>query len=300
MATAGLALPLMFYDGVYHVAATRVGQNGISLLDRLMCIVEGLNFYAAPESQQQESRQQSKEMYYYQRPLPWFLFIPMLFFFRILRNVLSVAFWMLGMEPISPMTVVYYMQGLRRKLRYIKIEGSRMMNDANRGPSQLPLLARIAINLFTWGPLQFVTIIARLVMGDKQYNTYTSAGPKRSQKRSLKKLKGADNEECTTDELLDKFAEEDDNDPANDSDFKVKPTDLETETEEEDDDLENSEPEEDAGVRENGANHPINNLDGGDHNQDQQRNDETNGQPADNQNNQEHNQNHNEEHNNHC
>lgn len=69
------------------------------------------------------------------------------------------------------------------------------------------------------------------------------------QKRSLKKLKGADNEECTTDELLDKFAEEDDNDPANDSDFKVKPTDLETETEEEDDDLENSEPEEDAGVR---------------------------------------------------
>lgn len=61
-------------------------------------------------------------------------------------------------------------------------------------------------------------------------------------------MKSADNNECTTDELLDKFAEEDDNDPLNDSDFKVKPTDLETETEDDGEEDENSEPEEDAGV----------------------------------------------------
>lgn len=68
------------------------------------------------------------------------------------------------------------------------------------------------------------------------------------QKRSLKKLKVADHNDCTTSELLDKFADDDDNDLANDPDFEVGATDLVTETEEEEEDVdeeENSEPEED-------------------------------------------------------
>lgn len=66
-----------------------------------------------------------------------------------------------------------------------------------------------------------------------------------AQKRSQKKPKTADNNDCSTADLLDKYADEDDNDPMNDPDFEVKSTDLVTETEDE----ENSEPEEDLEIR---------------------------------------------------
>lgn len=58
-----------------------------------------------------------------------------------------------------------------------------------------------------------------------------------------------DNNECSTAELLDKFADQDENDPTNnDPDFKLEDEeDAEDESEEGED--ENSEPEEDAEVR---------------------------------------------------
>lgn len=172
----------MALDGIYQVASTRVGQHAITFFDRILCIVEALNFYAAPTAEQQEALQESKELHDYQRPLPWFLFIPMLFFFRIVRSVMSsVSMLVFRQPPVSAMMVVLYVQTLRRKMRYVKIQGSRMMsNPESRKQSSLPWIARVAINLFTWGPLQLFTIVARLVLGDKQYHVYTSSGQPRS------------------------------------------------------------------------------------------------------------------------
>lgn len=53
-----------------------------------------------------------------------------------------------------------------------------------------------------------------------------------------------DNNDCSTAELLDKLADEDNDDTTNDPDFEVKLADLATEDEDE-----NSEPEEDSEVR---------------------------------------------------
>lgn len=55
-----------------------------------------------------------------------------------------------------------------------------------------------------------------------------------------------DNNDCSTAELLDKLADEDNDDTTNDPDFEVKLADLATDDEDED---ENSEPEEDSEVR---------------------------------------------------
>lgn len=171
----------MVIDGIYQVASTRVGQSAIVFFDHILCIVEAINFYAAPAEQQQEARQESKEMQDFQRPLPWFLFIPMLFYFRIVRGVMSVVGLLFHMQGVSAMMVVYYMQSMRRKLRYVKIQGSRMMsNPDQKASSSLPWIARAAINLFTWGPLQVFTIFARLVLGNKHYNVYASTNQPRS------------------------------------------------------------------------------------------------------------------------
>lgn len=173
---------LLAIDSMYHIVSSRVGQQAMTFIDRILCIVESLNFYAAPISQQQEARQESKEMSDYKRPLPWFLFVPMLIFFRVVRIVMSVFAVLCGMQTVSPIMVVYYIQSLRRNLRYIKIQGSRMMSNPEGNVSTLPWILRFVINLFTWGPLQFFTIVGRLVFGDKQYNVYNSTP---SQMRSV-------------------------------------------------------------------------------------------------------------------
>lgn len=173
------SLPILAIDAVYQVASTNVGQHSITVVDRILCIFEALNFYAAPLSQQQEARRESKEMHEYQRPLPWFLFIPMLLQFRVIRLVLSLIAYPLGSEPVTAMVMVYYIQSVRRKLRYIKIQGARLMRNPE-STSSLPWALRMFINVVTWAPLQIFTLVARVLLGNKQYPVYASSVQPRS------------------------------------------------------------------------------------------------------------------------
>lgn len=172
-------LPIMVMDSIYQVASTRVGQHAISFIDRLLCIVEALNFFSAPQEQQQAARHESKELTDYKRPLPWLLFLPLLCYCRVVRVMLSIILYPFNKE-ISAITAVYYIQKMRRDLRYIKIQGARRMADPEQKISSLPLPLQLALSVFTWGPLQFFTIVGRLVFGDKQYNVYSTTGQPRS------------------------------------------------------------------------------------------------------------------------
>lgn len=172
-------LPIMVMDSIYQVASTRVGQHAISFIDRLLCIVEALNFFSAPQEQQQAARHESKELTDYKRPLPWLLFLPLLCYCRVVRVMLSIILYPFNKE-ISAITAVYYIQKMRRDLRYIKIQGARRMADPEQKISSLPWPLQLALSVFTWGPLQFFTIVGRLVFGDKQYNVYSTTGQPRS------------------------------------------------------------------------------------------------------------------------
>lgn len=173
-------LPIVAMDSLYYISATRVGQHAMTFLDRILCILEALNFYGAPVSQQQEARQESKEVHDYKRPLPWILFIPMLLYCRVVRVFMSAVAFLCGWQPVTAMSVVEYLQSLRRKVRYVKIQGSRMMQNPEGNPSNLPWTMKFIISMFTWGPLQFFTIVARLVLGEKQYHVYAAAPQPRS------------------------------------------------------------------------------------------------------------------------
>lgn len=171
----------MVMEGVYQVASTKTGQHALSVFDRFLCIVEALNFFSAPTDQQQEQRRECKETPDYRRPLPWIFYIPMLYYCRLIRLVICIIGYPFH-KTVTAMTAVHYVQSLRRKLRYIKIQGCRMMANPEKR-SALPWIVRMAINLFVWGPLQFVTTLARLIFGDKQYNVYSAGGQTRSVSR---------------------------------------------------------------------------------------------------------------------
>lgn len=111
----------MLVDGMYQMAATRVGQHALTFMDRILCIVEALNFFSVPEDQRKEAHQDGKESQDYRRPLPWFLFIPMLFYFRLVRILVSIMAMPFKLQ-VTAMMMVHYLQSVRRKLRYVKIQ----------------------------------------------------------------------------------------------------------------------------------------------------------------------------------
>lgn len=120
--------PLVIYNLFARLACTHIGQLLIQVVDRFLWIIEGLNLFAVPEANQGDAKQNINDLFNYLRPLPWWIFIPALIYFRILRSVLTLFTWFLGMDPVRPMTVVYFIQTRRRKLRAIKLQGLKAMN----------------------------------------------------------------------------------------------------------------------------------------------------------------------------
>lgn len=163
-------LKFMAWDGVYHVASTRIGQRAFSLVDRILCILEAVNFLAAPKDQQEEARTHTKVIAD-ERPLPWTLYMPVLFACHIVLKFVSVAA-MLTKRKFTTIMAVYYIQSWRTTMKTVKIEGARISSDPQRRATMLPWPLRYVLNLLIWGPLQFVTIVTSLIVGNKLYNNY--------------------------------------------------------------------------------------------------------------------------------
>lgn len=63
------------------------------------------------------------------RPLPWLLFLPLLFFLRITRFSLNIASMLMGMESVKASTMVRFIQVRRRRIRALKFLGSRRIRQ---------------------------------------------------------------------------------------------------------------------------------------------------------------------------
>lgn len=180
MASLGLkSLPLLMIASVHQVVSTRVGQNFVRFLDRLLGIAEALNFFSAPQSEQEEACRQIKGLEKYQRPLPWIIFLPALIYCRTIRKVVFLLAASIN-KDFSAIMMVYHINSWRRQLNCVKLEALRAKSEVRDHLPPIPVLLRYALNIFTHGPLRMFLAVVNLVWGDKNYNKYSVMTAQRS------------------------------------------------------------------------------------------------------------------------
>lgn len=64
-----------------------------------------------------------------ERPLPWVFFLTLIVWLRVFRIWFSVASYIVGAQPITPHTMVYYIQTKRRRLRAIRVQGLKSIRN---------------------------------------------------------------------------------------------------------------------------------------------------------------------------
>ncbi|XP_053594638.1 uncharacterized protein LOC103568278 isoform X3 [Microplitis demolitor] len=126
-----------------------VGQVLIKFIDRGLNVVEKTAQWSLPYSEiVAEENGKAFKIMELVRPLPWIFFLPSLVILRSFRLMWNIGAWILGYPPIQPSDIVKCLQKSRRRLRVIRLNGSKRMRKTNstlREPTPVtePLIANL-------------------------------------------------------------------------------------------------------------------------------------------------------------
>ncbi|CAD7015078.1 unnamed protein product [Ceratitis capitata] len=101
-------------------ATTRIGQYVLERGDRVLRTIEDTVKWSLP---------QDKAAGPLVRPLPWIPFLVLIIFLRQVRIWLSLVALFIGNGPVTPHTLIYFIQTRRRKLRSIRINGMKAIQQ---------------------------------------------------------------------------------------------------------------------------------------------------------------------------
>lgn len=131
IAEAQNSLTDLLYDVVAQGATTRLGGFVYRRIDSALSTVEKTAKWSLPqpvldggdEASSDGSKISAPPLI---RPLPWMLFLPALVVMRMVRVGLSLLALMVGRPPVTPASVVHFVQNKRRKLRALKYRGQKL------------------------------------------------------------------------------------------------------------------------------------------------------------------------------
>ncbi|EDS45770.1 conserved hypothetical protein [Culex quinquefasciatus] len=222
IAEAQNSLTDLLYDVVAQGATTRLGGFVYRRIDSVLSTVEKTAKWSLPqpvldggdEASSDGSKISAPPLI---RPLPWMLFLPALVVMRMVRVGLSLLALMVGRPPVTPASVVHFVQNKRRKLRALKYRGQKLGRISRAEAKaedelQTTWLSRIIMPLRT-----IVCRPGRVVRQQNQQQDQQQPGRKRNaQERDVDDddESGPEVDEGTVSELLDKYA-----DDAGDSSF---------------------------------------------------------------------------------
>ncbi|XP_057328375.1 uncharacterized protein LOC130669464 isoform X2 [Microplitis mediator] len=116
-------------DQISHLNA---GQVLIKFIDRSLNVVEKTAQWSLPYSEiVAEENGKAFKIMELVRPLPWIFFLPSLVILRSFRLTWNVGAWILGYPSIQPSDIVKCLQKTRRRLRVIRLNGSKRMRKTN-------------------------------------------------------------------------------------------------------------------------------------------------------------------------
>lgn len=238
IAEAQNSLGDLLYDVVAQGVTTRIGVFVYRRIDSVLSTVEKTAKWSLPqpvpegggdEAGADGSKISAPPLI---RPLPWLLFLPALVIMRMVRVGLSLLALLVGRPPVTPASMVHFVQIKRRKLRALKYRGqnlSRISQAEAKAEEELQTtwLSRIIM------PLR--TIVCRPGRAEGTPHRHHHRHPQRQQnqqnqqdpqqqpgrKRNAHERDAGDDDESgpevdegTVSELLDKYA-----DDAGDSSF---------------------------------------------------------------------------------
>ncbi|XP_058831438.1 uncharacterized protein LOC131690015 [Topomyia yanbarensis] len=200
----------LLYDCSARAVTTRLGQFVYRRVDGLLSTAEktarwSLPQQIAPSAEDDPGKISAPPLI---RPLPWILFLPALIGLRLARIALSFLALMVGKPPVSPATVVCFLQNKRRKLRALKYRGQRL-NRISRaesscsGESRSTWLNRVTL------PLRSVVSARTAKPSSKPAADYRQHQKHVAQKRNAEQRDDGDSDDsfnahCM--ELLEKYA----------------------------------------------------------------------------------------------
>ncbi|XP_065367321.1 myb-like protein V isoform X2 [Calliphora vicina] len=196
-------------------ASNRMGQWMIERTDRVLKVLEDTAKWSLPQDDTELQLE---------RPLPWIFFLTLIVWLRVFRIWLSVGSYIVGSQPVTPHTMVYYMQTKRRRLRAIRVQGLKsiryreiettVMHSSSNNVTFMGKLRKLFSSAIC-KPGQHREVPARRVF------VQDGKGAKDSSERSTKRPRDDDAADLnlTVDEMLEKYANEDSD---NDSDYVPK------------------------------------------------------------------------------
>ncbi|XP_037815928.1 uncharacterized protein LOC119606474 isoform X2 [Lucilia sericata] len=207
------------YDRITEVmekfASTRVGQMMIEKTDRVLKVVEDTAKWSLPQDDNEIQLE---------RPLPWIFFLTLIVWLRVLRIWLSVASYIVGAQPVTPHTIVYYMQTKRRRLRAIRVQGLKsirsreientVMYSSNKNVTFMGKLRKLFDSAIC-KPGQHREVPARRIFAQDGKGSKESTTERSSKRPRDEEV----DQNLTVDEMLEKYANEDSD---NDSDYVPK------------------------------------------------------------------------------
>ncbi|KNC32834.1 hypothetical protein FF38_01724 [Lucilia cuprina] len=207
------------YDRITDVmekfASTRVGQMMIEKTDRVLKVVEDTAKWSLPQDDNEIKLE---------RPLPWIFFLTLIVWLRVFRIWLSVASYIVGAQPVTPHTIVYYMQTKRRRLRAIRVQGLKsirsreiettVMYSSNKNVTFMGKLRKLFDSAIC-KPGQHREVPARRIFAQDGKGSKEPATERSSKRPRDEEV----DQNLTVDEMLEKYANEDSD---NDSDYVPK------------------------------------------------------------------------------
>ncbi|XP_023299751.2 uncharacterized protein DDB_G0281497 isoform X4 [Lucilia cuprina] len=207
------------YDRITDVmekfASTRVGQMMIEKTDRVLKVVEDTAKWSLPQDDNEIKLE---------RPLPWIFFLTLIVWLRVFRIWLSVASYIVGAQPVTPHTIVYYMQTKRRRLRAIRVQGLKsirsreiettVMYSSNKNVTFMGKLRKLFDSAIC-KPGQHREVPARRIFAQDGKSSKEPATERSSKRPRDEEV----DQNLTVDEMLEKYANEDSD---NDSDYVPK------------------------------------------------------------------------------
>ncbi|XP_055701240.1 uncharacterized protein LOC129800682 isoform X2 [Phlebotomus papatasi] len=219
-------LPLVIYTLMLRLAATLVGQYFLHLADRILWTVENLTYWSIPPQRLAEITNDPDAPL--TRPLSWWLFLPGLLWLRFIRKSLSVALWFVGIEPVTPVSMIHYVQVQRKKIQSIKQSGAKIIRKHREESSKRPGILRAL-----WNKLQKIFCLEKIYYEDGDIKII----PQKSVNNEESEEDVEDETELSLAELLEKYANEED-DEVNDPDYVHNEESSSEDTDGDDDDVE--------------------------------------------------------------
>ncbi|XP_059613019.1 uncharacterized protein LOC132259410 isoform X2 [Phlebotomus argentipes] len=197
-------LPLLLHTLVIRLAATLLGQFLLHLSDRVLWTVENLTYWSIPPQRLAEFANAPQTPLV--RPLSWWLFLPGLLCLRFIRKSCSVALWFVGIEPVTPVSMVCYVQVQRKKIQSIKQAGAKVIRKRREESAKRPGLIRAI-----WYKLQQICCLEYIFTENGEVKVLEPKNPEASESEESSE----EETELTFAELLEKYAsmECEENDP---------------------------------------------------------------------------------------